>query len=294
MPGAIPNPMQEAAAAIVALINSSPRSPRQEEIEAILARVGTAPTREARPISDLRIRIRKAIAQAEAALHVVGELPAGPKFELAQADLNTWEDEIAALEDDIPNPPRSYDDLLARAEVARHGGDVVDGKLMEAENQEDVFVGPAARLVEAVLQYRGAQPGAASMSPAHAAHYREWRCLVDHHMREFENPNEEGMSKAEIEAEEARMAAHMEIMESFAHQVFAVPARTWGDVLLLAEICLWFHAPGTDPEAPTASSDLQDSFSCDGEMPDTALAKLLEAVFSVARVGQFGGEVRHG
>lgn len=39
MPKAIPNPIQEAAAAIVALINRSPRSPRQDEIEAIVAEV---------------------------------------------------------------------------------------------------------------------------------------------------------------------------------------------------------------------------------------------------------------
>ena len=51
----------EAAAAIVALINSSPRSPRPDEIEAILKRVGATAAHEA-PISDLRIRLRKAMA----------------------------------------------------------------------------------------------------------------------------------------------------------------------------------------------------------------------------------------
>ena len=40
-----------------------------------------------------------------------------------------------------------------------YSGDVVDGKLMEAECEEDVFLGPAARLVEAVLQFeKGGKP----------------------------------------------------------------------------------------------------------------------------------------
>jgi hypothetical protein len=65
---------------------------------------------------------------------------------------------VAALEAEIPNPPRCYEDLVARAEVARHGGDVLGGKLIETES-EDVFVGPAARLVEAVLAFsKGGKP----------------------------------------------------------------------------------------------------------------------------------------
>jgi hypothetical protein len=43
MPQALSSPIQEAAAAIVALINSSPRSPHQDEIEAILGRVAVSP-----------------------------------------------------------------------------------------------------------------------------------------------------------------------------------------------------------------------------------------------------------
>jgi hypothetical protein len=286
MPDSIPIPENlshtEAAAAIVALINSSPRSPRQEEIEAILARVGTAPAQEA-PISDLRITIRKAIAQAETALRVVGKLPAGAEFELAQAELLQWEDEIAALEDDIPNPPRSFEDLLARAEIARHGGDVIDGKLMEAENEEDVFIGPAARLVEAVLQFRGA-PGAASMSPAHAAHYREWRRLVDQHMREFSefaSGDESGVPKAEIAAEEARFAAHTEVVDTLARRILAIPARTWGDVLPLAEVCYWAHW-NADPEGLNAPAELTAGPQSEGGICDEALITLLQAIFTVA------------
>jgi hypothetical protein len=141
----MPQAVQGAAAAIVALINASPRSPRQDEIEAILARTCAAPAQEM-PISDLRIRLRKAMAMSNAALQVAARLQMGAEFDLADAARSQWEDEIAGIEAEIPNPPRCFEDLVARAEIARHDGDVVDG---------NVFVGPAGRLVEAVLQIAG-------------------------------------------------------------------------------------------------------------------------------------------
>lgn len=153
-----PSSAREATAAIVALINSSPRSPRQDEIEAILARIGAAPATDA-PISDLRIRLRKAMAKADAALQIACGLLPGAECDFAEAERAQWLEEIAAMEAEIPNPPRSFEDLVARAEIARYGGDVVDGKLMEAEDEEDVFLGPAGRLIEAVLQFaKGAKP----------------------------------------------------------------------------------------------------------------------------------------
>ena len=151
---------EEAAAAIVALINSSPRSPRQDEIEAILARIMPAPATDV-PISDLRIRLRKAMANSDAALQRASRL-LGAEFDIAEAERVQWGDEIAAMEKEIPNPPRCFEDLVARAEIARYGGDVVDGKLMEAEDEEDVFLGPAGRLIEAVLQFSRSLPEEAS------------------------------------------------------------------------------------------------------------------------------------
>jgi len=112
---------EEAAAAIVALINSSPRSPRQDEIEAILARIMPAPATDV-PISDLRIRLRKAMANSDAALQRASRL-LGAEFDIAEAERVQWGDEIAAMEKEIPNPPRSFEDLVARAEIARYGGD---------------------------------------------------------------------------------------------------------------------------------------------------------------------------
>jgi hypothetical protein len=293
MPLPIPSPIQEAAAAIVALINSSPRSPRQDEIEAIIARdvieaiiarIGSVPA-QAAPISDLRIRLRKAMAKADAALDASCKLLDGPEFATAEAELSTWNDEIAAMESEIPNPPRCFEDLVARAEIARHGGDVVDGKLMEAEDEEDVFLGPAARLIEAVLKYRGADRLA--MSPAHATHHREWRALIDQHRMQFGSVDE-AMPPEAAKAEEKRLADHLDMIDELAARIFTEPARTWGDVLLYAQACFWAHWSGVDPEGAAAPAQLAAGPMSHGAAPDKALAKLLLAIFSVAGVGPLG------
>ena len=148
----VPNPTQQAAAAIVALINSSPRSPRQDEIEAILARIGHAPAQDV-PISDLRIRLRKAIAKSNAALDVLARLPDGAEFHLAEAERAMWEDEIAAIEKEIPTRrgPSKTSWPVPRSRVTAATSWMAS--LIEAENDEDVFEGPAARLIEAVLHF---------------------------------------------------------------------------------------------------------------------------------------------
>jgi hypothetical protein len=60
------------------------------------------------------------------------------------------------------------------------------------------------------------------------------------------------MTKAEIEAEEARMGEHMEVINAFSTSIFEVPARTWGDVMLYAQVCFWRHWAGVDPEGDEA------------------------------------------
>ena len=175
---AIPSPIKEAAAAIVALIHSSPRSPRVEEIEAVIARVGS--------------------------------------------------------------------------------------------------ISPAA------------------MSPTHAAHYAEWRRLIEEHTRAWPPfTSDGGKSEEASEAADARMSAHLGTMDDLALRVFAVPARTWGDVLLFAEVCLWVHHAGIDAEAPQGRAQLHEmGFANCGDATDKALTALLEAVFTVAGIGQFA-EARH-
>jgi len=131
-----------------------------------------------------------------------------------------------------------------------------------------------------------------AMSPAHAAHYREWRRLIDHHMREFENFDEAGMTPEQIKAEEARMGAHMDVITHLMMKIREVPARTWGDVALYAQAFCWQYWPGTDAEGPKMQSQLEGGPS--SEIEDCDLAELLGAIFTVAGIGQFAEGRRHG
>jgi len=114
--------------------------------------------------------IDKAMAPAEApALHV-SELGRKLRADLARFDAWSgkdvsdadWDDvfasdwdEIYRLEAQIPNPPRSFADVVARAELAYFGADKgPDNRTMDLD-EGDCWEGPVARLIEAVLQFAG-------------------------------------------------------------------------------------------------------------------------------------------
>jgi hypothetical protein len=294
MSHAIPSPtfsVQEAAAAIVRLINSSPQSPRQEEIEAIIAKALQPAVSGAAPASPLLTRIRETAARLEDAFEAHAKvIPGDPVEGTAEDRVEQIEAELEALEGEIPSPPQSFADLVAWAEIARAGADVRDDGTLGEASAPDVFERPAARLVEAVLQFGGSSPRILpGMSPAHAAHYREWRGLIDHqHMRQFEGICHDGMTKAEIETAEARIAAHLEVIDAVAARIFAEPPQTWGDVMLYAQVCFWCHWSGIDPEGADAGPQLDAGPMSRGKAPDAALGKLLEAIFMVAGIGPLG------
>jgi hypothetical protein len=149
MPQAIP--VQEAAAEIVRLINASPRSPRQEEIEAILAKAVPSGTAPATP---LLTKIRKTAARLDEAFDALGKVKPGDPVEAgAQARIDQLEGDLEDLEGQIPNPSQSLADLLAWAEIARAGADIRKDGTMAETTERDVFTRPAARLIEAVLQF---------------------------------------------------------------------------------------------------------------------------------------------
>jgi hypothetical protein len=139
--------------------------------------------------------------------------------------------------------------------------------------------------IEAIVARVGS-PDAAAMSPPHAALYQEWRDLIDKHIRDFENPDEAGMTPAEIEADEARMSASIDTIDALKASIFAVPARTWSDVMLYAQAACWEYWAGIDPEGREMRSGLDDGPQSD-HADSVALAKLLEAIFTVAGVGHF-------
>jgi hypothetical protein len=142
----------EAAAAIVALINASPRSPRQEEIEAIIAKHATS---AAAPATPMVAEIRDTVARLDEAFAVLGKVRPTDKAseEAAQARVDELQDRLEELGNQIPDPPETLADLMAWAEIAKAGADLrADGTIAETTHM-DIFIRPAARLVEAVLQF---------------------------------------------------------------------------------------------------------------------------------------------
>jgi hypothetical protein len=103
--------------------------------------------------SELGLRIREAIA------HAVEAERRSCDFGGENADANArWDERLAelnALEAQIPNPPQSLSDVIARAEIAHFGADKeMDDRTM-VSHDEDCFEGPAVRLIKAVLLYAG-------------------------------------------------------------------------------------------------------------------------------------------
>jgi hypothetical protein len=120
----------------------------------------TAPRRRASskqrasaPQVSLAAKIRETGARTDALCHVLGKLRPGPKFDAMEKDVEALHNEIRELEAQIPNPPQSFMDLVVRAEIARFGADRNKSGEMAELTSEDVFEGPAARLIDAVIQF---------------------------------------------------------------------------------------------------------------------------------------------
>jgi hypothetical protein len=64
--------------------------------------------------------------------------------------------ELRALEDLIPSPPRSLEDVVLRAEIAHFGADKLPDLQLAALDLKDCIEGPAARLILAVVQFAAA------------------------------------------------------------------------------------------------------------------------------------------
>jgi hypothetical protein len=132
-----------------ALINSRPQCPRRDEIEAILKKVIWGDTDG----PDV-LEVRTVLARLAESRDAAGKLHDwGPEFDAANDKIDRWMAKLDELEAQIPNPPRSYVDLVILAEIARAGADVGgDGRMAELDDN-DCFERPAARLIEAVLQF---------------------------------------------------------------------------------------------------------------------------------------------
>jgi hypothetical protein len=113
-------------------------------------RSASAPNRATQPDGDDSPLVAKA-------LEIIARTRDAEKLEdeACDAAIDALQAELQDLDAQIPRPPRSLADLWARALVAYAGGEQCpDGTLKEAESP-DIFEGPAARLVEDVIQFVG-------------------------------------------------------------------------------------------------------------------------------------------
>ena len=154
---------REAANAIVQLINSSPRSPRLDEIEAIIAKVAKTPSRAvmvdawgAEPMARLvalspeHRKYRELLAE-EKIYDAGGGAPEGEEGDAAYAALQ--ERMMAAEKEAWAKPAETLADVLLRGEIALHN----ENGVMQALDQPDHYLDDraSAELIRAVTDVLG-------------------------------------------------------------------------------------------------------------------------------------------
>ena len=112
----IPLSVQEAAAAVLQLINATPRTPWQDEIAAVIARVVPSAPAPVTPFTlklrELRLRLYEAVL---AEVNTEGK----PGYEAACEIAQRLDSEFEALAREVwDRPATSVDDLAQRTEIA--------------------------------------------------------------------------------------------------------------------------------------------------------------------------------
>jgi len=144
--------IKQAAAAIVGIINASPRSPRQAEIEAIIARAAVSATMVS--LSHAQARVLEAVHELVAAEGALGEDPDDDAMDACGA-LRDRVDETAK---GLPAQRSSIVDIILRAQVAWcHADRDPQGRLIGLSDDDDASddQATAAQLIRAVLQFAG-------------------------------------------------------------------------------------------------------------------------------------------
>jgi hypothetical protein len=172
------------------------------------------------------------------------------------------------VEAQVANPPGSYGDVVALAEIVRSGADVRrDGRMAELD-QDDVFQRPAARLVEAVLQFAGRdRPSHCQPSATLSADHLRYREVVAEIVRFDGSDYPPGMSEEESEPALRALSNEAMVIE---RKVWATPAKTLADVLLRGEIALY------NENSVMASLDEPEAY-----YDERSVAQLIKAVVDV-------------
>lgn len=113
--------VNQAADAIVALINAQPRSPRADEIAAVIARATMAAPVEIGETTELSLEIRRVIKEIDANNATLNTLQEeGPAWDECQRQINANQARLDELVARMPETPRSFGELLTVAEIAYH------------------------------------------------------------------------------------------------------------------------------------------------------------------------------
>ena len=143
------SPEEIAAQMILRLINESPRSPRQDEIEAIVAKVAPASQQRLPALAPDHLDYRRLIAEAKKQ-----DDEGIPDGEDGDAAVEALQSKIMALERKIwSTPARTLADVLLRGEIALHNENGIMDSLNDAEAYYDERAN--AQLIRAVVDVLG-------------------------------------------------------------------------------------------------------------------------------------------
>lgn len=281
------NPIKEAAAQIVSLINSRPATPWPHEIEAIIARI--APMPDATSVLPDHVVAYRAAAQEYYlhAKHVMGPMHCDapdhdPEYKRS-ADLSSQTD--AAGEVVLQTPADTWGDLVGLASIIAHeeGHDLDalgDVRLDRDDCDPDQVAAETLALAVLRLNSRVA-PTLPPVDPETARLISEWRRQRDIVDGAFCETDGRGLSYEDSKPYKAIIDSATEAASDLTQQIWQrVKSETWGGGLVhpltlavLAEIALHYENGATR----ALESD------GDGCFDEKAAAELMVAVLSFAR-----------
>ena len=255
-----------AAAAIVALINERPQSPRQDEIEAIIAKA-MAP----QPMATARlVELRRAIATVEAAEEEAG--PGEARTDATQDRIDRLYAPFDAMTQAVwDTPPTSPVDLHERAIIARHWFNVSRADWENPCDLDDWGDQAIAQLIHGVLQFAGSDI-AKAMAPArrssHGAPVPKLTSDIRAKIAELDaayavlGPLLPGPEHDAADSVVERLKAELCDLE----EQIPKPPRSFADIRMFAELALYWAAEGIE--------ELRNR----GNAGDDVVANLIEAV----------------
>jgi hypothetical protein len=280
-----------AAAEIVALINSRVSSPRQEELEAIIAKVGGG---AAVPADLDRLAHWDGVVRQYLAFHDAAAAPAGESLEDNTKRYDRVGDALCAETEAVwAKPVRDWGDVILRAAVAVHwnspanvGDPPYPQNVLRFAVNDDPHDGydvhAVAHVIRGILDLArlsfdadGRLLSTPKPSALTAQQRQTWRRLIAEHeaahavsgVLHGDDPREPTAMAASAAADDRLAAFHEKIW-----------ASGCSDVRFLAEICFRCCWPGCDLTEARSDDLLQQGPHCMGDASERALAALLKAI----------------